>query len=151
MRYNILCLALTATLLIALTGCGTGIKPPRGVKPVIRTMEITGYDQGKESCNWKRNWRGKPVIASGPNKGQRKKIGITASGTKAKKGTIAADTTHYPFGTVIYIPGYGLGRVEDRGGAIKGNKLDLFYKSRKDALKWGRQTKKVKIWLPKRR
>ncbi len=36
-------------------------------------------------------------------------------------GTIAADTDHYPFGTRMYIPGYGWGKVEDRGGAIKGD------------------------------
>jgi 3D (Asp-Asp-Asp) domain-containing protein len=48
----------------------------------------------------------------------------------------------------MYIPGYGYGRVEDRGGAIKGHKVDLFFRSRKDALKWGRKKKKVKVWLP---
>ena len=46
-----------------------------------------------------------------------------------RKGTIAADTAHYPFGTKMYIPGYGWGVVEDRGSAIKGpNRLDIFYR-----------------------
>jgi len=63
-----------------------------------------------------------------------------------RKGTIAADTRYYPFGTEIYVPGYGWGVVEDRGGAIKGSKrLDLFYRSHTRAMQWGRQTIEVKV------
>ncbi len=63
-----------------------------------------------------------------------------------RDGTLAADTRYYPFGTRIYIPGYGYGVVEDRGGAIKGkNRLDAYYNSHKRALKWGRQKIKVNI------
>jgi 3D (Asp-Asp-Asp) domain-containing protein len=87
-----------------------------------------------------------PVYSSGPSKGKRKKVGITASGTRARRGTIAADTSRYPFGTVMYIDGYGYGRVEDRGGSIKGDRIDLFFPSHRSALEWGRQTIKVKIW-----
>jgi 3D (Asp-Asp-Asp) domain-containing protein len=37
------------------------------------------------------------------------------------------DAEHYPFGTIMDIPGYGRGIVEDRGSAIKGpNRIDLF-------------------------
>ncbi len=58
----------------------------------------------------------------------------------SKDGTIAADTRYHPFGTRMYVPGYGWGIVEDRGGAIKGQKrLDLFYKSHAKALQWGRR------------
>ena len=63
-------------------------------------------------------------------------------------GTIAADTRHYPFGTRMYVPGYGWGRVEDRGGDIKGYRLDLFFRSHRDALAWGRAKKKVTVWRP---
>jgi 3D (Asp-Asp-Asp) domain-containing protein len=46
----------------------------------------------------------------------------------------------------MIIPGYGKGVVEDIGGAIKGpNRLDLYFSTRKNALKWGKQTVKVKI------
>ena len=78
-------------------------------------------------------------------------MGITASGTKARYGTIAADTSIFPFGTVIYIPGYGYGVVEDRGGDIKGYHIDLYYSSHQTALEWGREIKEVKVWLPERR
>lgn len=130
-------------------GCA-GIRPPRHAIYKERVLLTTAYSNDKKSTNWKRNWLLQPVYASGPNKGKRKKVGITASGTKARHGTIAADTRIYPFGTVMKIPGYGYGRVEDRGSAIKGNHIDLWFKRRKDALRWGRKRVKVKIWIPKR-
>jgi 3D domain len=66
-----------------------------------------------------------------------------------KDGTIAADTRFYPFGTRMYVPGYGWGRVEDRGGAIKGkDRIDLFFESHQDALYWGRRKVPVQIYYP---
>jgi len=63
-----------------------------------------------------------------------------------EKGTIAADTKYYPFGTRMYIPGYGWGIVEDRGGAIKGpDRIDLYFDSHQDALQWGRRKVAVEI------
>lgn len=64
-------------------------------------------------------------------------------------GTIAADTDYFPFGTQIYVPGYGWGIVEDRGSAIKGpNRIDLYYRRHSRALEWGRQNKTIEIILP---
>lgn len=64
-------------------------------------------------------------------------------------GTIAADTRFYPFGTRMYIPGYGWGTVEDRGGAIKGkHRIDLYFNSHSDALHWGRKKINVTIEFP---
>lgn len=116
-------------------------------KQVVR-MEVTGYDSGPRSCNWKRDWLFRPVIASGPNKGKRKAVGITASGVKARRGTVAADTRYYPFGSIMYVPGYGWARVEDRGGAIKGpEKLDLWFPTEREALRWGRRKDvRVTVW-----
>lgn len=66
-----------------------------------------------------------------------------------RHGTIAADTNFYPFGTCMYIPGYGWGEVEDRGGAIVGpDKIDLYHARHADALRWGRRKLQVKIILP---
>ena len=119
-----------------------------GYRRTVLTMEVTGYDSGPRSCNWTRNWRGQPVVASGPNRGKPKVVGLTASGKQARHGTIAADTNYYPFGTVMYIPGYGYGTVEDRGGDIKGpHRLDLWFPSEREALRWGRQKNvTVTIW-----
>ncbi|MFA6632074.1 MAG: 3D domain-containing protein [Kiritimatiellia bacterium] len=92
---------------------------------------------------------GAPVISSGPNKGKPKEVGITASGTRARRGTLAADTAVLPFGTIVEVPGYGFGRVEDRGGAIKGNRLDLWFPSHGEAQQWGRQKGlRVRVWKP---
>jgi len=67
----------------------------------------------------------------------------------SKAGTIAADTRYHPFGTKMYVPGYGWGVVEDRGGAIKGpDRIDLYMKSHKKALGWGRERVPVSVYPP---
>ncbi len=49
----------------------------------------------------------------------------------------------------MYVPGYGWGVVEDRGGAIKGpDRIDIFYDSHSDALQWGRRRVRVIIERP---
>jgi 3D (Asp-Asp-Asp) domain-containing protein len=75
-------------------------------------------------------------------------VGITASGVKARKGTIAADISRYPYGTKMYVPGYGWGEVQDIGSAIKGDHIDIFFPSKKDAVNWGRKYLDIKIILP---
>lgn len=71
--------------------------------------------------------------------------GITASGVKAVEGVTAATDSSIPFGTKIYIDGVGERIVQDRGGAIKGNRIDLYFSDHQSALNFGRQTKKVTI------
>lgn len=77
------------------------------------------------------------VVATGYTPGDPGCTGITYTGTKASRGTIAVDPTVIPFGTKLYIPGYGYGEAADTGGAIKGNKIDLCYDTRTEALNWG--------------
>jgi 3D (Asp-Asp-Asp) domain-containing protein len=67
--------------------------------------------------------------------------GITACGHKIRRGDafVAADRK-YSFGTEMIVPGYNNGKpikVLDRGGAIRGNKLDVFFNSHKEAMQWG--------------
>jgi len=71
--------------------------------------------------------------------------GITASG-KPAEGLLIAAPPEYAFGTIMEIPGYGMATVEDRGGAIKGNKIDLLFPTHQEALNWGRQYLKVKVY-----
>jgi 3D (Asp-Asp-Asp) domain-containing protein len=71
--------------------------------------------------------------------------GITASGVKAVEGVTVATDKSIPFGTKIYIDGVGERIVQDRGGAIKGNRIDLYFESHQEALNFGRQTKRVTI------
>ena len=148
--WGLLGVAALGALLWLDSGCISGaIRPTRAMgTPRNVTMTVTAYCNCGTCCGWRRTWYGKAVIASGPRKGQPKAVGITASGVRARTGTIAADTTRYPFGTIIYVPGYGYGRVEDRGGAIKGDSLDLWFPSHTRARQWGRQKLQVKVWLP---
>lgn len=72
--------------------------------------------------------------------------GITATGTVATEGrTIAADPRVIHYGTELYIDGQAY-IVEDCGGAIKGNHIDLFFDSHQDALNWGVQEREVYIY-----
>jgi 3D (Asp-Asp-Asp) domain-containing protein len=76
-------------------------------------------------------------------------MGLTASGKRVSYNDgafVAADTDVLPFGTKLMIPGYSdnnpVVEVIDRGGAIKGHKLDVFYADHDTAMDWGRQ------WIP---
>lgn len=72
--------------------------------------------------------------------------GITASGAKAKEGvTVAADTSKLPFGSKIYIKGIGWRTVQDRGGAIKGNRLDIYISSHNNPMPYNVQT--LDVWV----
>lgn len=70
--------------------------------------------------------------------------GYTATGAKATQGvTIAADPDVLPMGTGIELDGH-IYTVQDTGGAIAGNRLDLYFDSHEDALRWGVQEKIVR-------
>jgi 3D (Asp-Asp-Asp) domain-containing protein len=92
--------------------------------PVL--MEVTAYCPCRKCC--------------GP-----KAQGITASGKSVNYAGgrfVAADTSLLPFGTKVKVPGYNSDEpveVIDRGGAIKGNKIDVFFASHDEAVKWGRR------------
>lgn len=99
-------------------------------------MVATAYDLSYES--------------TGKNPGD-KWYGITASGTKVRPGVVAVDPKVIPLGTKLYIesldgtPDYGYAIAEDTGGAIKGNKIDLFMESAKKVNAFGRR--KVKVYI----
>ncbi len=134
---------LITALALVVASCVSPGGRPRG-RPVV--MTVTGYCPCGECCGWERNWFFRPVVSAGMDRGQPKAVGVCADGTRARKGTIAADTRHYPFGTRIYVPGYGQGVVHDRGGAIGGPaRIDLFFRSHRQALRWGRQTLTVYV------
>jgi 3D (Asp-Asp-Asp) domain-containing protein len=99
-----------------------------------KTVIATGYTAGAES--------------TGKNPGH-PGYGITYSGVEVKRdlfSTIAADLNVFPIGTVLFIPDYGYGVVADKGGAIKGDKLDLYYDTVEDVYKqWGKRTIEVSI------
>ena len=65
-----------------------------------------------------------------------KTSGMTASGTKATAGRTVAASSKFAFGTKLNIGGH-IYTVEDRGGAINGNKIDIFVNTHSEALQWG--------------
>ena len=96
-------------------------------------FEITGYCNDKE-CTGK----------SPGDKG----YGITKSGKVAKWGMVATDPKVIPSGTKLKIEGFDtIFKVEDIGGAIKKNKIDIWFPTHQDALNFGRQ--KRKVWIVK--
>ncbi|MFR1710345.1 MAG: 3D domain-containing protein [Clostridium sp.] len=75
---------------------------------------------------------------------------ITATGTTVRRNpdgysTVAVDPRVIPLGTKLYIEGYGLAIAEDTGGAIKGNKVDVYVNSYDEAINWGRRQVNVYI------
>lgn len=64
----------------------------------------------------------------------------TASGARATAGiTIAVDPTFIPCGTEVIIDGHTY-IVQDCGGAIQGNRIDVYFDSHEAACQFGRQT-----------
>ncbi len=117
------------------------IEGPKTLEEAVNTQQYpsakvvaTGYTAGVEST-------GKT-----PDHPQ---YGVTYSGVKVKRdlySTIAADLSVYPIGTVMFIPDYGYGVVADKGGAIKGNKIDLFFNTVEDVYaQWGK--KEVEVFI----
>ena len=70
--------------------------------------------------------------------------GITASGEKVKRGYAAVDPSVIPLGTEFYTEEYGILRVEDTGGRIKGNRIDIFTGNGKNGLI---EALKIRGWL----
>jgi uncharacterized protein YabE (DUF348 family) len=56
-----------------------------------------------------------------------KNFGITASGAPLRRGLVAIDRSLIPFGTQMYVPGYGFAEAADTGGGVKGRWIDLGY------------------------
>lgn len=74
--------------------------------------------------------------------------GITKSGVKAVEGiTIAADIRKIPMGTKVYIEGLGERIVQDIGGAIKGNKIDVFFDTHSECYNSLANRSGVKVWI----
>jgi len=104
--------------------------------PVKRVL-ATGYTAGVEST-------GKTEAHP--------EYGVTFSGVEVTRdlySTIAADLSVFPIGTILYIPDYGYGVVADKGSAITGEKIDLYYPTVEDVYtEWGK--KEVDVYVIER-
>lgn len=111
-------------------------------EPVIETVslgeyKLTAYCGCSKCCGkWGEN---RPLDETG------RPIVYTANQSIAKEGvTIAADINVLPYGTAIIIDGHRY-IVQDRGGSIAGNKIDIYFESHQAALEFGVQYKEVFI------
>lgn len=75
--------------------------------------------------------------------------GITATGVNIKDNpnqkVIAVDPSVIPLGSKVYVEGYGEATAADTGGAIKGDRIDIFIPSEQDAINFG--VKQVKVTI----
>ena len=71
-------------------------------------------------------------------------IGIDLRSNPNQK-VIAVDPNVIPLGSRVWVEGYGEAIAGDTGGAIKGNKIDVFIPTRNEALQWGRKQVRLKI------
>ncbi|MGL5312829.1 MAG: SH3 domain-containing protein [Peptostreptococcaceae bacterium] len=70
----------------------------------------------------------------------------TSTGQKPVWGTIAVDPKVIPYGTKVYIPAFDQVFVANNtGGAIKGNKIDIYMNSKSECYNWGRKTIEIQI------
>lgn len=105
----------------------------RPIRPAYtRTMKTTAYSPDERSCG---KWAD----------------GITASGKSVwmNGGRLVAADRKIPYGTILTVPGYNHGKpvqVWDRGGKIKGNRLDVLYPTHEIAKQWGVQDLPVVFW-----
>jgi 3D (Asp-Asp-Asp) domain-containing protein/LysM repeat protein len=106
------------------TATPTASKPAASSNQI--TVEATAYTASCEGCS-----------------------GITKTGVDLKANpdakVIAVDPSVIPLGTKVYVEGYGYATAEDIGGAIKGNRIDVFVPTQSGALQWGRKSVKVTI------
>lgn len=106
-------------------------RPLRAVRTIW--MTVTAYSPDERSCG---KWAD----------------GYTATNTSVwtnGMSLVAADTRILPFGSLLTVPGYSDGEVVpvlDRGGAIKGNRLDVLYPTHEIALQWGVRRIPVTVW-----
>lgn len=75
--------------------------------------------------------------------------GITATGVNIlanpNEKVIAVDPSVIPLGSKVYVEGYGYATAADTGGAIKGNRIDVFIPEHQDAVNWGKKQVEVTI------
>ena len=96
-----------------------------GVKQILSDAVLTAYHAGVES--------------TGKSEGH-PQYGITFSGTKVSEGrTVAVDPKVIPIGWWVYIEGYGFRRAEDKGSAVKGKMIDIYYEDGDKARKFGKK------------
>ena len=75
--------------------------------------------------------------------------GVTATGIDLRSNpgmkVIAVDPSIIPLGSKVWVDGYGIAIAGDTGGAIKGNRIDLFMNTKEQAYRFGRKQIKIRV------
>ena len=71
--------------------------------------------------------------------------GLCANGKRCKVGRVAVDPRVIPLGTWLYVKGYGFCQACDTGGAIKGNRIDVYFNSEGRCNRYGVRSTKVYV------
>ncbi len=123
---------------------GVATEVPEKTQEEIKNEEILAKWKAKQADKWASlpteafTINASAYTAAADECGNSK--GVTASGIKvAAKRTIACPPT-FPFGAKLEIEGYGTFVCEDRGGAIKGNHIDIYVETKKEAFAFGRRS-----------
>lgn len=118
---------------VLMTSATPEVKEPEIIS--LGEFRLTAYCGCSKCCGkWGEN---RPLDENG------KPIVYTANMSVAKEGaTIAADISVLPYGTKVIIDGHEY-IVQDRGGSIKENRIDIYFESHQDALNFGVQYKEI--------
>ncbi len=92
-------------------------------------------------------WRALEMYAISYNVTSSGGDGITATGIPLAKGVAAIDPRYIPYGTRMYVPGYGEALAADTGGGIKGRMIDLGYRD-EDYVSWHQWVTVYFLWPP---
>ena len=72
----------------------------------------------------------------------------TATGVEPRQGMIAVDPRVIPMGSKVYVEGYGYAIAADTGGAIRGNRIDVFFPTLRECINWGRKSIRIHVLNP---
>jgi 3D (Asp-Asp-Asp) domain-containing protein len=120
MRRQVMALVLAGVMAVGI--CGGVSAAGRGMRHEPRVCSVSAYCACARCCGrWATHRR-------------------TASGQVPRPGiTVAADPTVWPMGSCVRIEGVGERIVQDRGSAIRGARLDVFFGTHTEALRFGRK------------
>ena len=107
------------------------VRPP--VNQVVSRGAQTSISRGGRLITFKRAYQMRATAYSDPG-------ATTATGAVVQHGVVAVDPRVIPLGSRLYVDGYGEAMALDTGGAIKGNRIDLYMDSEDEAAAWGVRT-----------
>lgn len=100
------------------------------INQVVSRGAQTSISRGGSTIYFKRAYVMKASAYCSPG-------GTTATGAAVGSGIVAVDPRVIPLGQKVYVEGYGFAHALDTGGAIRGNRIDLYMDSNQEALSWG--------------